>query len=153
MRGVLSQGATHDGLDRRREAYLLPVDGGRLIVDNGLEDTRQIATPKWPLTGQALVQDATERKQIGAAVHVFSTGLLRGHVVGRSYEASRRGEAARRLDLGNSKVSNFHLSGGGSHDVGRFDVPMDHFLLVRVVKSFGYLRQDVDSLGKVKALL
>ena len=101
--GLLREGGAHHVLEPRR--------GRRLLLEMG-EEHRRVGEPgeRRP-AGQALVEQAAERVEVGAAVHLLAADLLRGDVVDR---AERLGRAERRARLAQAP---------GEAEVGQVGVP------------------------------
>ena len=78
---VLGEGACDNGVDRVGQLVVVCPNGGRLGLEVFPEDAhRRAALVRW-LTGQAFVQDAAERVDVGAAVDGAAFDLLGGDVV------------------------------------------------------------------------
>ncbi len=84
---------------------------------------------------------------VGTPVDFAAPGLLGRHVVGCPQDGSRARELSRSSDrLGDTEVGEDHATILIDHDVGRFDVPMDHSAPVSVAEGEGSLAQDVPHL-------
>ena len=77
-------------------------------------------------------------------------GLFRGEEVGGSHNriGFRLGACRRLRPMGKPHVENLQLLLLGDHQIGRFDITMDHPLSVSVRESFSRLLHVVDDLGE-----
>ena len=110
--------------------------------------------------GQQLVQQHTEAVDVGAGVDVEPghLGLFGRHVLGRPDHLPKLGEQGLlgqfgRRRLGDSEVD--HLRHRDPvvqrhQDVRRFQVPMDHTFLVRVLHRVTHLSEQLEPLGRVE---
>ena len=106
------------------------------------------------LTGEHLVRKATERVDVGAAVHVRITGGLLGRHVCRCADARsrlrERGVApfgTRRADCFRDAEVGDHCCAARDQHVVRFDVPVHHASLVRVRQRPSHIAKHVDDFG------
>ena len=100
------------------------------------------------LPGQALVEDAAERVEVGPRLHVVARDLLGRDVLERADDVSGRGDAAERARaLGQPEVGEVAVllaAGHGDEDVRGLDVPMHEALLVGGVQGLRDLLEQVD---------
>ncbi len=110
------------------------------------------------LPGQGLVEDASERVDIGALVERVAGDLLGGDVLERAHDLARDAHSRQRAGaLGQPEVAEVAVlaSGGlGDEHVRGLDVAMDEPLLVRGVERLCDLREEIDrALGLERAVL
>ncbi len=83
------------------------------------------------LTGEQLVQDDTERVDVGVLVHTLALCLLRRDVVGRAEHRPGLGHPVLHVEgAGDAEVRHLRLAVAVEQDVLRLDVTMDKPLLV-----------------------
>ena len=154
--------APHDNLAQppRRVGTQL-FKGQRLRQMQLSEHVRSRLAVERPLSGQHLVADHPERKNVGASVHIVADGLLRRHVPHRSERRPLTRQLAHRsgLDglgrrvglglqgLGEPKVEDLHEPVEGHHDVAGFQVAMDDAGTMRAADGGGDLRRVIFYLG------
>jgi len=118
---------------------------GLALQDLG-DQVRDRLALEGPAPGQALVEDAAERPDVGALVHHASPGLLGAHVgrgaqdhsgLGRRVaHGGRRGQvhvrtcALGRTGFGQTEVQHLGRAGRGEHHVPGLQVPVDDPVLV-----------------------
>jgi hypothetical protein len=112
------------------------------------------------LPGEALIEDAAERVDVGPAVERAALDLLGGRVVEGSDEMpGAREPRARCRVLRDAEVGQIDVVGavgvdpGGDDDVARLDVAMDQSLRVRGVERGGHLAEHVQSELRTQLLL
>ena len=137
---VLGEGACDDGVDRVGQVGVVCPDCGRLGLEVLPEDAhRRAALVRW-LTGQAFVQDAAERVDVGAAVDGAAFDLLGGDVVdGAERVAGGRAGVGILGAAGEPEVAEVGVLVGREQDVGGLDVAVDQAVLVRGVERVGDL--------------
>ena len=100
--------------------------------------------------GEHLVEHDAERKHVGARVDAVSLApdLLGAGVVRRAREAIRLGQAVTVDVAGQAEVDEADAAVFADQDVVRFDVPVDHAVVVRVVQRVADACDDLDDLGR-----
>ena len=92
-------------------------------------------------TGEHLIQNSAQRVDVAALAHLSasSLGLLRRHVPGCSQNGARhRGLRGFLLgQLSQSEIGDPGLISRIQEDIGRFEIPVLHTLLVRILDSLG----------------
>ena len=107
--------------------------------------------PERRLPRQALVQQAGERVQVGAAVHRLAFELLGCEVGGRAERAAVQQRAALVDEAaGEAEVCDVHVLAGVEQDVGRLHVAVDEAARVRRVQRARDLRADPDGPCRVE---
>jgi hypothetical protein len=80
---------------------------------------------EWPLAGQQLIQDHSQREDVAAMIDGLAGGLLRRHVGHGAHDLPLFGEHGGTLDLGQAKIHYLYLSILCNHDVVALDVPVN----------------------------
>jgi hypothetical protein len=140
---------------------------GRIPVENGVEHDRRRVALKRQDAGRHLIQDGTEREQIGARVGELAARLLGRHVRHRAQRRARRGQVdpaagfvrragarsrlAGTVDLREPEVEDLHLPARVHEDVRRLDVPVDDALRVCRLERVGHLGGHVHELRGVES--
>ncbi len=109
------------------------------------------------LTGRHLVENDTERKEIGARIETLSAHLFGSHVGHRpeNFPGLRDGEIGRGLDViggqlgragpfGETEVQDFHAALGRDHDVAGLQIAVDHASLVSGGQCARDLKREID---------
>ena len=112
LRRVLRGRALQDRADLGRQAGRREVHGRRLLGQDLHEDHRDALAREGLAAGEALVEHAAEREEIGAAVDPHALRLLGGHVVGRAHDRAGAREVRAGLELGDAEVHHLHLPAG-----------------------------------------
>ena len=93
--GRLRERSREDVVERRRQLGPHVGEPRRRLVQVREDDRELALAVERPLPGKALVEDAAERVDVGAAVDRAALDLLGRHVVDRADEAALAGQAAR----------------------------------------------------------
>jgi len=113
-----------------------------MIGDRGSSWCR--VAPKWQRSGTHLVQNHTEREQVGASIEFLASNLLRRHIGDGSQRTAGTREMFLRLDgrgahgnalwlerdLGQPEIENLRLTAIRDEDVRGLDVPVNDALRV-----------------------
>jgi hypothetical protein len=83
--GVFLQTAMDHALQARRGCLGYPRNGGRIFVQNRRHRIGRRGSLERARTGQHLVENRTERKDVGPVVDINPTYLLRRHVALRAH--------------------------------------------------------------------
>ena len=106
------------------------------------------------LSGQALVEDATERVEIRPRFDVVARDLLGRDVLERADDVPWGGDAAERARaLGQAEVGEVAVllaAGHRDEDVRGLDVPVHETLLVSRVQSFRDLLEQADRTARIE---
>ena len=135
LRRLLFQAAGHRSSQRRRQVgpHAQQV-GGRLVEVLAHHRDRARRVEDGP-PGEREEHGHAERVEVAPGVHRVTRGLLRAHVVRRSDQLARRGEA---IGIGRERHAEIrdHRPPGGllDQDVVRLDVPVDDAVGVRVAQ-------------------
>ena len=116
------------------------------LIEN---DRRRVAGEGGP-AGEHLVEDDTQRKQVGPCVELLAARLLGRHVGDGPHDRARRGDVhrrrgvrCRRLGPGQTEVQQLGRAAIGDEDVRRLDVPMEDACAVRGVQAVGQLHAQI----------
>ena len=118
-------------METSRQPALLVVDRSGILIQDAEEYAGEIGSGKWFRPLETLVQNATQREQIGPTVHGDATGLFRRHVVGCSQDAPSGRKLRDRFRLGHAEVGDLRDARRRNKDVGRLDVSVHDLLRVR----------------------
>ena len=113
---------------RRRDAGLLAL----------LDQLREVLAFERALARKELVEEQPERIDVAAGSDLVTSELLWRHVGGRA-SANRFARNA-----SEAEVSDSNLPGGIEHDVGRFEIAMDHAALVSGGEACADLPRDLE---------
>ena len=106
-----------------------------IVVPNLVEDLFRGVAKKWPRSGDAFVQNHSDREEISSSVDGLAPCLLGRHVRRCARTVTRLGEhsltSGRRAlvwgsvdNLREAEVQDFHLSARSDHNVSGFYVPV-----------------------------
>ena len=110
-----------------------------LLINDGVEQGNVVLRFEWQFAGQHLIQDYTQRPQIGTMVNLFPLGLFRGHIGHRAQSTSSSGQVRLTRQLCQSEVDYLDRAILGDQEVGRFDVPVNNSLPVSFLQPTGRL--------------
>src|SRR5882757_5509086 len=96
------------------------------------------------MSGEKLVEDDSERKDVGALVDFGGESLLGRHVLHGSDDVAGLGEAVVIDGAGKAEVHNENAAAGFTHDVLRLEVAMDDADGMCGLESFCNLTDDGD---------
>ena len=152
--GVLGERAGEDGVQVAGELGAGLARRGRLLVHVRPEESDVGCPRERRLAGQALVEDAAERVQVGARVDVVPGDLLGRDVLQRADDVARRGDPAQRAGaLGQAEVGEVTVllaAGARDQDVRGLHVTVDEPLLVGRVQRLGNLLEQRDRANGVE---
>ena len=107
----------------------------RILQGQGGQQADRILAAKRAFAGEHLIEDATEAEKIGAGVHGFALGLLRGHVRRRAEHGPRlRQPDVVVLRPGQAEVEKLDTRGEGEGSDG--DSSFSSLVLASVVPCF-----------------
>ena len=126
--------------------------GRRIGSEDSIEDFRQGRGRERLFSGEELVGERSQRKDVGARVGLPAQNLLGRHVVGRAHDLASRGQ--RRLrDVREPEVEELDLAVFGQKDVSGLHVPVNDAPAVRMGEAAAHFTQDAHLLlqGQVLA--
>ena len=130
------------------------MERGRLLLQMGPEDGEVRVAPERRLAGQALVEHAAQRVEVGAEVDRLASDLLGGGVVDRAQElAGARQPRARAHLLGEPEVAQVRVLTLGQQHVARLDVPVYEAAPVGGVERPRHLPENVERTGRPQRVL
>jgi hypothetical protein len=137
--GVLAQQPLHDLIQGPRHAQTESPQRRRLGCHVLAQDLAQAVPREGRPAGQALEQHHARRVEVGALVHVLveQPGLLGRHVHGRFRRDVPHG-CLKAPIAGQAEIHQDRLGQGPGlvhHNVGRFEVTMEHTAAVRLVQG------------------
>ena len=134
------------GLGRDRPQ--IPRKRRRILADDPVVEDKRCRAFEGPRAADRLVQENTQRPDVGRGTRLGSLHLLRRHVVGRAEDRPRAGQILPSVDSREAEVREHDPAIGLDHDVLRLEVAVDHALGVRVGDGPGHGLQDLQtSLG------
>ena len=101
--------------------------------------------------GQQGVQNAAQTVQVAAGSGRLAFDLLRRHVVGRADHAARHRQARAAKELGDPKVGQLHRAVRRQQQIGRFQIAVNHAVVVSVLQRRANLDADVHDLAPGEA--
>ena len=101
---------------------------------------------KWDAARQQLVDDDTQRVEIGAAINVAILGLFRRHVLRRPHHGACARQPGASPGPHQAKIHQRRLSAGAEHDIGRLDVAVHDAQVMRVIERLRHLLHHVGGL-------
>ena len=156
QRRILHQQTLHQ-TRQGRVAQAIESRPRRLLLEHGGEDLGHAVAGERALAGERLVETATERPHVAAAIDVMALGLLRAHVGGgadqhagsRLVERQGRRHRPRRARagdvdawLGQSEVEHLDRAARRQRDVRRFEIAMHHAAIVRRGQTVRHVAED-----------
>ncbi len=131
----------HDRLEFRRNSRVQPPERLWLIEGDLPQHFLAITAGVGPLQRQQLIKRHTQRIDVGARVDddALGQGLFRAHVADGAQQIPRHGQSGVGPQSGQAEVGDPQPAAGVNQQVGRFDVPVDHPQLVRVLQGLGRL--------------
>ncbi len=131
------------------------VDGagqGQRFVDVFENDADRGVGLKGQAAGDQLIKHDAERIDVGAGVARLPQALLGSHIRRGAHQRAGCGVFDAGYQLGNAEVGEDDAARAIQHDVGRFDVAVDHIALVGVGERRADILNDADGLGQRQAL-
>ena len=98
--------------------------------------------------GQRLVNHYAKGEDVGTKVHLLAPGLLRRHVGRRADDTPFLCEPVHVTREGEPEVGQLYLARVGNHDVGRFQVAVNHTMSVGVLQRPRHCQHDRCQLGR-----
>jgi hypothetical protein len=92
--------------------------------------------------GEQIVEEDSQRVDVGARVRLQAANLLGRHVLKRSHHVAESREAVRAEGAGDAKIHHLHHVGVGEHDVGALEVAVDDAPLVGVADALERLEEE-----------
>ena len=135
--GILAQGGEEDLLERPRDVRVERGRRRRRLLEVLHDDGDGRVGVEGDAPGQHLVEDDAEGVEVSARVARLALPLFGGHVGGRARDRARHREARAAEDERDAEVGEHDLPFGVEHDVGRFQVSVDHAARVGVVNGVG----------------
>jgi hypothetical protein len=132
-RRIFLEAAPHELFDDVRNALEI----GRLVHENRVHRLDRRARVERDFAGEHLVQHDAEGEDVGAGIEDRAADLLGRHVMRGAHDHAglradqRRGSGGRLLRGGEAEVEDLQQLALGDEDVLRFQVAMDHALLMR----------------------
>lgn len=121
-----------------------PVDGGWFGVHDGVGDGDDAVAGEWFFSGEHLVEDDAEAKDVGSGVNVASVDLFGGHVGWGAEDLAIHSDIGFEGESGDAKVGEFDGSVGEDLDVFWFDIAVDDAVVVGEDEGFGDFDGDFD---------
>ena len=118
------QRLAHDDAPERRQRGGLAASNGDLVAEQGVEDRGFALDRQRMSTGEELVQQDSQRPDVGAQVDLRAARLLRRHIGERSETYARQGEVGD-VSPSQPEVEDLHFAVVGDEYVRRLDVAMD----------------------------
>jgi hypothetical protein len=108
------------------------------------------ATVEGRLLDQHFVKNDAKRILVGTTVHFAADRLLRAHVSRRAHHHALLGDAGSGVVLHprDAEVGDHRRVGVAEEDVVGLDVPVDHAVVMGVLKGVGDLHHDADEVGE-----
>src|SRR5882724_39357 len=147
--GVALDGLEQDGLERWVEAGDEVAGRSRFAIGLGAHHGKCVRPGERQMACEHLIEDGTERVDVGARVAAPPADLLRRDVVGRT-DGGREavpGEPASRLVERDAEVDDLHLPRGCDQDVLWLQVAMHDSVAVHVLQRLGDLLRDGERAG------
>src|SRR2546425_13322284 len=101
------------------------------------------------MEGQQLVENRTERENVGAPIHLLAADLLRRHV-GQAAEQLPTTSYGPIANVGDSEIDNFDPAIFQHHDVARLDVSMDNRPPMRIRQAVTNFYDEIDTFQQCK---
>ena len=98
-----------------------------------------------PSTREHLVENHTERPDVGRLVRSVAGQLFRGHVGDRADRDAGLRQPGQSRELRDTEIENLDDAVVRDHQIGRLDVAVDDAGFMRLDEAPGYLRGDIDS--------
>ncbi len=155
--GILGERAGDDRVEGRRKLRPLGAERRRLPLEVREHDRDVRLALEGRLAGEAFVEHAAERVDVGAPVHVLAGDLLGGDVVDRPHEVAvvagpaLVGESLREAEVREVGVVRAVEAGAGvEQHVGGLHVAMDEATRMRGVESARHLGEDPDRFPRLE---
>ena len=127
----------------------------RIVPQQGRDHLCGVLAAEGPPAGGHLIEQDSEREDIGPLIDRLSFHLLWGHIRHRAHDESFLGQGPCRLvfasghraalvQLGQAEVEDLHPAFLVHHDVGRLEIPMGDALLVGGAQGIGQGNGDVE---------
>src|SRR4051812_29794819 len=105
----------------------------RVLVDDFVNDCRNILADEWFFAGQHLVKNYAQAEKVRPSVQLAAFDLLRGHVVRSAQHLPGIGDLP--AGLGDAEVHDLYRAVPGDHDVGGFYVAMNNAVRMCIVQA------------------
>jgi hypothetical protein len=162
--GPLLEAPAHDALEGGRDVAGGLEQARRVVPEDRVERLDRALAPEGPLAGEHLVEDGSEREDVGAGVHRLAAHLLGGHVAHRAHDPAGLGRERHRGHFlpflghrvlpGEAEVEHLDLPRAEQEHVLGLQVAVDDALLVRRGQPARDLEGDLDGLaGRQRAVL
>src|SRR5216683_3068685 len=96
-----------DPFQLRRDFRFHRLESLWLLMNDGVEQGNVVLRLEWQFAGQHLMQDYTQRPQVGTMVNLFPLGLFRRHIGHRAQSTSSSGQVRLTRQLRQSEVDDF----------------------------------------------
>ena len=154
--GRLGQQLEHEDPEFPGHGRVVPPRRHGRRVDLLGDDGHGVGADERRAAGEELVEEGTERVQIGAGLDLLAQGLLGGHVRHRAHHHPLLGEAGAAGGdggRGQAEVTETGRASLGEPDVGRLDIAVHDASFVGVFQRLGDLVGDAHGLGHRKPMV
>jgi hypothetical protein len=140
MNRILGQQASEEGLDSGRQIAPELCGGLRVLGKDSAGIGRSRGESEGQPAGQQLVEDNSQRPEIGSMVHGVTLELFGRHVGHGTDDGPFPREPGPVGLEGDPEIDDLDLPRGGEDEVGRLDVPVDDAVSVGVSEAGSRLR-------------
>ena len=124
-----------------------------IVIDQLEADSRGAIALKRPVTGEHVVQNHSQRKQVGAGIHSFFSQLLGGHKGRASQDLAGKGQVGV-VQFSNAEIGDLGMAIGRDQNVCRLDIAMHDSLGMGIVQGLcQFLHQAQRSAHGQRAIL